>query len=238
MQNNLRDLIDRYFQDIVETSDSGDTSTAQNNNSNTTLNNNIQNMTARCSETDSNENSSTLTHPTTQETQNINTLQQDSSNNVSDGNIQEITDVLIPIEFTVINVMEDTDTSLEDTTSVGIILNMNINTLQQQLQDNVQDNNNPQETNGIIPIQQTEINVMNDTVSSPQNTTSIGIIPIINPQINIMADNTSTPEELTSVQHPGPNIVTQMTQRSPLPITVITRTNTNSRTGKYSNTKK
>ena len=103
MQSNLRDLFDRYFQDIVETSESGDKSTAQNNNSNTTLNNNIQNITASCSETDSNENSSTLTHPTTQETQNINTLGQDLSNNVSDGNIEEITDVLIPIEHTVIN---------------------------------------------------------------------------------------------------------------------------------------
>ena len=101
MQNNLRDLIDRYFQDIVETSDSGDTSTAQNNSSNTTLNNDIQNITASCSETDSNENSSTLTNPTTQETQNINTLGQDLSNNVSDGDIQEITDVIIPIEHTV-----------------------------------------------------------------------------------------------------------------------------------------
>ena len=58
----------------METSDSGDTSTAQNNNSNTTLNNNIQNITASYSKTDSNENSSTLTHPTTQETQNLNTL--------------------------------------------------------------------------------------------------------------------------------------------------------------------
>ena len=58
----------------MEISDSGDTSTAQNNNSNTTLNNNIQNITASYSETDSNENSSTLTHPTTQETQNLNTL--------------------------------------------------------------------------------------------------------------------------------------------------------------------
>ena len=36
MQNNLRDLVDRYFQDIVETSDAGDTSTVQNNKSNTT----------------------------------------------------------------------------------------------------------------------------------------------------------------------------------------------------------
>ena len=58
----------------METSDSGDTSTAQNNNSNTALNNNIQNITASYSETDGNENSSTLTHPTTQETQNLNTL--------------------------------------------------------------------------------------------------------------------------------------------------------------------
>ena len=66
MQNNLRDLVDRYFQDIVVTSDTGDTSTVQNNKSNTTLNNNIQNITASCSETDSNENSSTLTYPTTQ----------------------------------------------------------------------------------------------------------------------------------------------------------------------------
>ena len=82
MQNELKDLIDRYFQDIVETSESGDTSNAQNNNSNTTLNNNIQNITARCSETDSNENSSTLTHPTSQESQNINTLGHNSSNNV------------------------------------------------------------------------------------------------------------------------------------------------------------
>ena len=238
MQNNLRDLIDCYFQDIVETSDSGDTSTVQNNNSNTTLNNNIQNITASCSETDSNENISTLTHPTTQETENINTLRQDSSNNVSDGNIQEITDVIIPIEHTVINVMEETDTSLQDTTSIGILQNMNINTLQQRLQNNVPDNNNPQETNEIIPIQQTEINVMNDTVSSPQNTTSIGIIPILNPQINIMADNTSTPENSTSVQHPRPNSVTQMSQTTPLPITLTTKTNTNSRTSKHSNTKK
>ena len=145
MQNNLRDLVDRYFQDIVVTSDTGDTSTVQNNKSNTTLNNNIQNITASCSETDSNENSSTLTYPPTQENENINTLQQDSSNNVSGGNIQEITDVVIPIEHTIINVMEDTDTSLQDTTSIGIISNMNINTLQQRLQNNVPDNNNPQE---------------------------------------------------------------------------------------------
>ena len=41
--------------------------------------------------------------------------------------------------------MEDTDTSLQDTTSIGIISNMNINTLQQRLQNNVPDNNNPQE---------------------------------------------------------------------------------------------
>ena len=96
---------------------------------------------------------------------------------------------------------------------------MSINTLQQRLQDNVPENNNPQETHEIIPIQQTIINVMNDTVSSPQNITSIEIIPIINPQINIMADNTSTPENSTSVQHPGPNSVTQMSQTTPLPIT-------------------
>ena len=115
--------------------------------------------------------------------------------------------------------MEDTDTSLQDTKSIDILQNMNIKTLQQRLQNNVPDNNNPQETNEIIPIQQTEIYVMNDTVSSPQNTTSIGIIPIINPQINIMADNTSTPENSTSVQHPGPNSVTQMSQTTPLPIT-------------------
>ena len=81
-----------------------------------------------------------------------------------DGNIQQITDVIISIEHTVINVMEDTDTSLQDTTSIGIIQNMNINTLQQRLQNNVPDNNNPQETNEIIPIEQTEINVMNNTV--------------------------------------------------------------------------
>ena len=67
MQNNLRDLVDRYFQDIVVTSDTGDTSTVQNNKSNTTFNSNIQNITANCSETDSNENSSTLIYPTTQE---------------------------------------------------------------------------------------------------------------------------------------------------------------------------
>jgi hypothetical protein len=121
MQNELKNLIDRYFKDIVETSESGDTSNAQNNNSNTTLNNNIQNITARCSETDSNEISSTLAHPTSQESQNINTLGHNSSNNVSDGNIQEITEIFIPIEQTVINVMEDTDTSLEDTTSIGIL---------------------------------------------------------------------------------------------------------------------
>ena len=72
-------------------------------------------------------------------------VQQDSSNNVSDGNIQQITDVIIPIEHTVINVMEDTDTFFQDTTSIGIISNMNINTLQQRLQNNVPDNNNPQE---------------------------------------------------------------------------------------------
>ena len=74
MQNELKDLIDRYFQNIVETSESGDTSNAQNKNTNTTLNNNIQNITARCSETDSNEISSTLAHPTSQESQDINTL--------------------------------------------------------------------------------------------------------------------------------------------------------------------
>ena len=53
-----------------------------------------------------------------------------------------------------------------------------------------------------------------------------------------MADNTSTPEDLTSVQHPRPNIVTQMTQTTPLPKTLTTKTNTNSTTGKHSNTKK
>jgi hypothetical protein len=115
---------------------------------------------------------------------------------------------------------------------------MNINTLQQRLQDNVPDNNNPQETHEIIPIQQTIINVMNDTVSSPQNITSIEIIPIINPQISIMADNAPTPKDLTSVQHSRPNIVTQMTQTTPLPKTLTTQTNTNSRTGKHSNTTK
>ena len=107
MQNELKDLIDRYFKDIVETSETGDTSNAQNNNSNTTFNNNIQNITTRCSETDSNEISSTLAHPTSQESQNINTLAHNSSNNVSGGNIQEITEIFIPIEHTVINVMVD-----------------------------------------------------------------------------------------------------------------------------------
>lgn len=238
MQNELKDLIDRYFKDIVETSESGDTSNAQNNNSNTTFNNNIQNITARCSETDSNEISSTLAHPTSQESQNINTLGHNSSNNVSGGNIQEITEIFIPIGHTGINVMETTDTSLEHTTSIGILQNININTLQQRLQDNVPDNNNPQETHENIPIQQTIINVMNDTAFTPQNIPSIENIPIINPQINIMADNTTTPEDLTSVQHPRPNIVTQMTQTTPTPNTLTAEKNTNSRTGKHSNTKK
>lgn len=238
MQNELKDLIDRYFKDIVETSESGDTSNAQNNNSNTTLNNNIQNITARCSETDSNEISSTLAHPTSQESQNINTRGHNSSNNVSGGNIQEITEIFIPIGHTGINVMETTDTSLEHTTSIGILQNINNNTLQHRLQDNVPDNNNPQETHENIPIQQTIINVMNDTVFTPQNIPSIENIPIINPQINIMADNTPTPEDLTSVQHPRPNIVTQMTQTTPIPNTLTAEKNTNSRTGKHSNTKK
>ena len=52
-----------------------------------------------------------------------------------------------------------------------------------------------------------------------------------------MADNTSTPENSASVQHPRPNIVTQMSQTKPLPITLTTKTNTNSRTGTQSNTK-
>ena len=115
---------------------------------------------------------------------------------------------------------------------------MSINTLQQRLQDNVPDNNNPQETHENIPIQQTIINVMNDTAFTPQNISSIENIPIINPQINIMADNTTTPEDLTSVQHPRPNIVTQMTQTTPTPNTLTAEKNTNSRTGKHSNTKK
>ena len=52
-----------------------------------------------------------------------------------------------------------------------------------------------------------------------------------------MADNTSAPEHSTSVQHLRPNSVTQMSQTTPLPITLTTKTNTNSRTGTQSNTK-
>ena len=237
MQKDLRDLVDRYFQDIVETFDTGSTSTVQNNNPNTALNNNIQNIRADCSEIDSNEISSTLTFPTSQQNISINTLQQNSSNNVSENNIQQNTDVIIPIEYTVTNVMEDTVTSLEDTIFNGIIQNINTNTLHQDSHNNVPDNNNPQETNEIIPIVETEINVVNATVSSPKNTTSIDIIPILNSQINIMADNTTTPQNSTSVQHPTRNSETQMSQTTALPISLTTETITISKTGKPSKTK-
>ena len=42
MQKNLRDLVDRYFQDIVATTDTGDTSTVQNNNSNTAVSQTVE----------------------------------------------------------------------------------------------------------------------------------------------------------------------------------------------------
>ena len=114
--------------------------------------------------------------------------------------------------------MEDTITSLEDATSIGIIHNININTLQQNSPSNVPDNNNSQETNEIIPIVQTEIHVMENTVTSPQNTTSIGIILILNSQINMMADNTSPPKSSRTLQHLTPNSVTQISQTTTLPI--------------------
>ena len=182
MQKDLRDLVGRCFLDKVKTSDTGGTSTVQNNTFNTALNNDIQNTTANSSETDSNENSSTSTFPTIQQNVNVNTLQQNSSNNVPDSNI-------------------------------------------------------PQDTNVIISIVHTRINVMEDTVTSPENTTSIGIIPILNSEINIMGDNTSTPGNSTSVQHPTPNIVTQISPTTALPIPRKTKTITISKNAKPSKTK-